>query len=233
MFFAYTDGSYDVSNLQAVTRSKNNCNEEEMDAFSGVVSNVDTEVTGTSLTVTLIRPLAQLNFATTAEDIMNARKLLSENGLEDEEPAMTLCYSSVKIATMSSSYNVLESKSNDVTASEQVLDEASIPTEANKIEVNGTEYTVLATAYLFPGETTTCCLNVYAAPNEEKTDKTLVNQTGWTLEYSNVPLLANTRTNIIGSLMTGNLPYEIKLNANFTGTENNSDSDGNFSASNE
>lgn len=233
VFFAYTEGSYEVSNLQAVTRLKNNCNDETMDAFSKVLTNVNTNVAGENLKVTLTRPLAQLNFATTANDIKNARKLLSTNGLIDEEPAMTLCTSSVKIATMSTSYNVLEGKSNDATPSEQVLSEASIPTEAEKIKVNDVEYTVLATTYLFPGETTTCHLNVYAASNAERTDKTLVNQTDWVLTYSYVPLLANTRTNVIGSLMTGNLPYEITLSTGFTGTDNNSGLDGNFPASNE
>lgn len=232
VFFAYTEESYDVSNLQSVTRKKDNCNDEMMDAFSGVISNVNTEVTGTALTVTLTRPLSQLNFATTADDIKNARKLLSTNGLKDEEPAMTLYTSSIKIAFMSSSYNVLEGKSNDETV-ERVLSEASIPTEAEKIEVNGTEYTVLATTYLFPGETTTCYLNVYAASEEDNSDKILVNKRDWTLTYSNVPLLANTRTNVIGSLMTGNVPYEITLNTGFTGTEQNSGSDGNFPNPNE
>lgn len=232
VFFAYAEGSYNVSNLQAVARLKGNCNDEVMDAFSGVVSNVNTEVTGTALTVTLTRPLSQLNFATTADDIKNARQLLSANELKDEEPAMTLYTSSIKIAAMSSSYNVLEGKSNDETA-ELVLNEASIPTEAEKIKVNNTEYTVLATTYLFPGETTTCYLNVYAATNAEGKNKTLVNKTDWTLTYSNVPLLPNTRTNIIGQLLTGNVPYTISLSTGFTGTENNSGSDGNFPASNE
>lgn len=230
-FFAYTDGSYNVSDLQEVTRLENNCNDETMDAFSGS-KTISTTDMGESLNVTLTRPLAQLNFATTADDIKNARKLLSANGLTDEEPAMTLCTSSVKIATMSTSYNVLEGKSNDTTASEQVLSEASIPTEAENIKANNTEYIVLATTYLFPGETTTCYLNVYAASNEEETDKTLVNQTDWILTYSNVPLLDNTRTNIIGQLLTGNVPYTITLSTGFTGTVD-SDANGNFPNPNE
>lgn len=229
-FFAYTEGSYNVDDLQEVTRKKNISNDEAMDAFSGS-KTISTTDMGESLNVTLTRPLAQLNFATTADDIKNARKLLSANGLTDEEPDMTLCTSSVKIATMSTSYNVLEGKSNDATASEQVLSEASIPTEAEKIKVNDVEYTVLATTYLFPGETTTCYLNVYAA-SEEETDKTLVNQTNWILTYSNVPLLDNTRTNIIGQLLTGNVPYTITLSTGFTGTVD-SDANGNFPNPNE
>ena len=133
---------------------------------------------------------------------------------------------------MSTSYNVLEGKSNDATPSEQVLSEASIPTEAENIKANNTEYIVLATTYLFPGETTTCYLNVYAASNEEETDKTLVNQTDWILTYSNVPLLDNTRTNIIGQLLTGNVPYTITLSTGFTGTVD-SDANGNFPNPNE
>lgn len=234
VFFAYTEGSYDVSDLQAVTRMKNNCNDETMDAFSHVLENVNTEVTGEKLNVTLTRPLAQLNFATKAEDILNARKLLSTNGLSNEDPNMDLYTSSVKIAAMSSSYNVWQSKSNNATTSEQVLLEASIPDKADKITVDGEEYIVLATTYLFPGEaTTTCFLNVYAAANAEEKNKPLVNKTDWTLTYINVPLLANTRTNIIGQLLTGNVPYTISLNKEFTGTDNNSGSDGNFPASNE
>lgn len=228
VFFAYTEGSYCVSDLQDVTRLKNNCNDETMDAFSNVV-NVNTEVTGTNLEVKLTRPLAQLNFATTSEDIMNARKLLSANGLNNEEPSMTLCNTSVKIAKMSSSYNVLTGNSNTSTSTDQVLTTAVIPSTASAIAVGDVNYKLLATAYLFPGETTTCYLNVYASSGGESETPTLVNKTDWTLAYSNVPLSTNTRTNVVGSLMTGNVPYQIVLDTNFGEIVQNSDSNGSFS----
>lgn len=227
VFFAYTEDSYCVSDLQNVTRLKNECNDETMDAFSKVVSNVNTEVAGSNLQVTLTRPLAQLNFATTQDDITQARKLLSANGLTDEEPSVQLTETSVKISSMSSSFNVWEGTSNNVT-SEQELERTTILSEAETIKVNGEEYIVLATAYLFPGETTTCNLNVFAKSNDADATEILVNKNDWALAYTNVPLLSNTRTNVIGSLMTGNVPYKIALDVGFTDPDKNSDENGNF-----
>ena len=103
---------------------------------------------------------------------------------------------------------------------------------------NQITYNLIGMTYLFAdnsSETSTCNLTVYAGEGED--EEAVHGKDGEgnenSLEYTNVPIKPNTRTNIIGQLLTGNVPYTISLSTGFTGTENNSGLNGNFPVPNE
>lgn len=77
VFWAMKDDNYDVDDMTAITRASGaTAAESEFDAFT---ESVEVEVTGSkSETVTLRRPLAQLNLGVTQDDWMQwqAKKLL-------------------------------------------------------------------------------------------------------------------------------------------------------------
>lgn len=230
-FFAYTDGSYNVDNLQAVTRNKNVCNDEAMDAFSGSIEMTTDDVSANK-TITLTRPLGQLRIGTILKDVEDAVKLLG---------GKTLNQSKIVISNVYTQYNVLTGIASST--GKKTFEMAKLLYDENQqLETFGvtgkTEtYTLLGMTYLFAddsNETSTCNFTVYAGEGESL--EGVHGKTGENdncLQYTNVPIKRNTRTNIIGQLLTGNVPYEIKLSTGFTGAEQNSGSDDYFPASNE
>lgn len=164
-------------------------NDESRDAFYNVLPNVNIEGAYTA-SVQLTRPFAQLNFG--AADYEEAKAA----GLTVTEAAVTL----TKAAT---SLNLLDG----TTAGEATVTFASaaLPADPNDIlKAGGKDYKYVAMDYVLVGKSaktlSEVTLTLTATGVQSATPE---------FTYSNVPLQANYRTNIVGNLFTS--PAEVNI----------------------
>lgn len=171
-------------------------NDESRDAFFGSVTGM--KVTGAmSQDVTLVRPFAQVNV-----------------GTDDLEEAVAGGLQSAALATSMSATNVPTTLNllNGTTTGSTSVDFAShaVPTES--LVVSGRTYTYLAMNYLLMGADKTTTNIAF-----EFTD----GATTGNLTFSNVPVQRNYRTNIIGSVLTGNVDFDIDIDPGFGEPDHN------------
>lgn len=171
-------------------------NDESRDAFFGSVT--DMKVTGAmSQDVTLVRPFAQVNV-----------------GTDDLEEAVAGGLQSAALATSMSATNVPTTLNllNGTTTGSTSVDFAShaVPTES--LVVSGRTYTYLAMNYLLMGADKTTTNIAF-----EFTD----GATTGNLTFSNVPVQRNYRTNIIGSVLTGDVDFDIDIDPGFGEPDHN------------
>ena len=165
-------------------------NDEQRDAFYSVIQGLAV-TTSVSKDVTLTRPFAQINVGT--EDFSAA----AESGLQTASLKTKMTIKNVP--TTLNLANGTTSEQTDVTFTSN-----TIPTES--LVVSGKTYNYLAMNYLLVG-----------------TDKTTTNisfeftdgATTSTRTFSNVPIQRNYRTNIIGSILTQNLDFDIEVDPGF------------------
>lgn len=171
-------------------------NDESRDAFFGSVTGM--KVTGAmSQDVTLVRPFAQVNV-----------------GTDDLEEAVAGGLQSAALATSMSATNVPTTLNllNGTTTGSTSVDFAShaVPTES--LVVSGRTYTYLAMNYLLMGADKTTTNIAF-----EFTD----GATTGNLTFSNVPVQRNYRTNIIGSVLTGDVDFDIDIDPGFGEPDHN------------
>ena len=163
-------------------------NDETRDAFCNVLKDV--EITGAySSEVKLYRPFAQLNFGVTSEDYAAAKAA----GLE-------VTAAKVKLTNAATSLNLLYgtvSGAEDVTFAA-----AALPTET--LSAAGATYKYVAMDYVLVGKSAKTLSDVTLTLTATGTQSTTPEFT-----YSNVPLQANYRTNIVGNLFTS--PAEVNI----------------------
>lgn len=163
-------------------------NDETRDAFCNVLKDV--EITGAySSDVKLYRPFAQLNFGVTIEDYAAAKAA----GLE-------VTAAKVKLTNAATSLNLLDgtvSGAEDVTFAA-----AALPTET--LSAAGARYKYVAMDYVLVGKAAKTLSDVTLTLTATGTQSTTPEFT-----YSNVPLQANYRTNIVGNLFTS--PAEVNI----------------------
>lgn len=205
LFWADAYGQKDESNpykvdyqAQAVTvdYAAAESNDESRDAFFGSVTGM--KVTGAmSQDVTLVRPFAQVNV-----------------GTDDLEEAVAGGLQSAALATSMSATNVPTTLNllNGTTTGSTSVDFAShaVPTES--LVVSGRTYTYLAMNYLLMGADKTTTNIAF-----EFTD----GATTGNLTFSNVPVQRNYRTNIIGSVLTGDVDFDIDIDPGFGEPDHN------------
>lgn len=179
-------------------------NADNMDVFTGHSTDA-TAGEAQPQTVTLSRPFGQLNFATTAEDIASVKSLVKAT---DDATLTTSVEVSAGVMT---AYNAL-TKEGTYSAETITFTTADIPTE--KITVGGIEYEWLSTNFLMTNQTVACTLKLFV--NGAEANSLTVNQ---------VPVKANTRTNIYGRLMTGEIKYDVTLDKGFTTPDTDIDPD--------
>lgn len=179
-------------------------NADNMDVFTGHSADA-TAGEDQPQTVTLSRPFGQLNFATTADDIASVKSLVKA---ADDATLTTSVEVSAGVMT---AYNAL-TKEGTYSAEAITFTTAAIPTE--NITVGGTGYEWLSTNFLMTNQTVTCTLKLFV--NEKEANSLTVNQ---------VPVKANTRTNIYGRLMTGEIKYDVTLDKGFTTPDTDIDPD--------
>ena len=171
-------------------------NDESRDAFFGSVTGM--KVTGAmSQDVTLVRPFAQVNV-----------------GTDDLEEAVAGGLQSAALATSMSATNVPTTLNllNGTTTGSMSVDFAShaVPTES--LVVSGRTYTYLAMNYLLMGADKTTTNIAFAFTDGATTGN---------LTFSNVPVQRNYRTNIIGSVLTGDVDFDIDIDPGFGEPDHN------------
>lgn len=171
-------------------------NDESRDAFFGSVTGM--KVTGAmSQDVTLVRPFAQVNV-----------------GTDDLEEAVAGGLQSAALATSMNATNVPTTLNllNGTTTGSTSVDFAShaVPTES--LVVSGRTYTYLAMNYLLMGADKTTTNIAFAFTDGATTGN---------LTFSNVPVQRNYRTNIIGSVLTGDVDFDIDIDPGFGEPDHN------------
>lgn len=198
LFWAHTkdNGVYNVENLTNVTiTSPDVANNVNAQAFVGrdFVRDCVSEKSGK---VTLVRPVSQLNIATTPES------LVFEAEAGETGSRVVLEGSSVKVTGLATSYNIATLSAFGAAATEYTYTETAVP--ADVLTVNGKDYTYVAMNYVgFAPEMGTSDVTVSYVINtsEGNIDN----------EILNVPVKPNYRTNIIGNLITSKTDYTITL----------------------
>ena len=204
VFWAQSDNAPYTYNIDAKTITVDYAsaagNDESRDAFYNVLPDVKIEGAYTA-SVQLSRPFAQLNFG--AADYEEAKAA----GLTVTDAAVTL----TKVAT---SLNLLDG----TTAGDKTVTFASaaLPADPNDIlKAGGKDYKYVAMDYVLVGKSaktlSEVTLTLTATGVQSATPK---------FTYSNVPLQANYRTNIVGNLFTSPAEVQIEITPGF-GTPDN------------
>ena len=175
-------------------------NDESRDAFYNVLPNVKIEGAYTA-SVQLARPFAQLNFG--AADYEEAKVA-----------GLTVTKATVKLTHAATSLNLLDgTTTGDKTVT---FASAALPADPNAIlTAGGKDYKYVAMDYVLVGKSaktlSDVTLTLTATGTHSATPK---------FTYSNVPLQANYRTNIVGNLFTSPAEVQIEITPGF-GTPDN------------
>ena len=174
-------------------------NDESRDAFYNVLPNVKIEGAYTA-SVKLARPFAQLNFG--AADYEEAKAA----GLTVTDATVTLTHAATSL-------NLLDG----TTAGDETVTFASaaLPADPNAIlTAGGKDYKYVAMDYVLVGKSaktlSDVTLTLTATGAQSATPK---------FTYSNVPLQANYRTNIVGNLFTSPAEVNITVDPAFDATD--------------
>ncbi len=175
-------------------------NDESRDAFYNVLPNVKIEGAYTA-SVQLSRPFAQLNFG--AADYEEAKAA----GLTVTDATVTLTHAATSL-------NLLDG----TTAGDKTVTFASaaLPADPNDIlKAGGKDYKYVAMDYVLVGKSAKTLSDVTLTLTATGTHSATPRFT-----YSNVPLQANYRTNIVGNLFTSPAEVQIEITPGF-GTPDN------------
>ena len=170
-------------------------NAENRDAFFYIWN--DFTVTGPmNETVTLKRPFAQLNFATSDWDAAVASGL-------------NVATTSVEVKQLLPTLN-LDNGLAEGTPADVTFTDAALPGES--ITIGGNAYKYLALNYLLM-DATRSTVDVKLTAKESASDLRV-------LEVSSVPVQRNYRTNIYGNLLTSTTTYNVEIEPNFNAPDN-------------
>ena len=176
-------------------------NDESRDAFYNVLQNVKIEGAYTA-SVQLSRPFAQLNFG--AADYEEAKAA----GLTVKDATVTLTHAATSL-------NLLKGTTEgDETVT---FAKAALPADPNDIlKAGGKDYKYVAMDYVLVGKSaktlSDVTLTLTATGAQSATPE---------FTYSNVPLQANYRTNIVGNLFTSPAEVNITVDPAFDATAHN------------
>lgn len=199
------------NNLKALTIDMDNlkANQEQYDAFVGRLVNQN--IHSAYNHVDLKRPFAQVNAATTVEELADVAQLQTE-----------ITKSQVVIYSAPTTLNIFD---NSVSGSETLTygaeailtkyGETVYPTNED-IVINGQNFKYLAMAYVLAdkdGSTHDAEFTFYRSDNRDVSDLTV----------TGMPIQANYRTNIVGALLTQSEDYTIEIDADFGGYINKDD----------
>ena len=201
VFWAMKDKNYNVNDMTAITRaSETTAAESDFDAFT---ESVEVEVTGSkSETVTLKRPLAQLNLGVTLDD-WNAVASEETFGMKPTKMIITL--------TGKDTFNAL----TGATTGEDKEVTYTLDVSGEDLVAGDETYKNIAMCYVYPDagqENIDITYTIYDQDdNVIREDVTI----------QNIPLENNYRTNVVGGLLTGTITYTITFEKDFNTTENN------------
>lgn len=185
-------------------------NDESRDAFYAVVTDYATQpITGPfEKDVTLHRPFAQVNFGTTAEDLVAADKVAPVTG------------TTLKVSgNVFSRLNLIDGAATDPVAVELTAG----PLPGTQLTVDGQTYEHISMNYLLA--------------STEKTELPLVtmktvmnrynNDVGVEVKVEKLPIQRNYRTNVVGRLITQSQEFNIIIDTNF-GSDYNYDAQASY-----
>ena len=201
VFWAMKDKNYNVNDMTAITRaSETNAPESDFDAFT---ESVEVEVTGSkSETVTLKRPLAQLNLGVTLDD-WNAVASEETFGMKPTKMIITL--------TGKDTFNAL----TGATTGEDKEVTYTLDVSGEDLVAGDETYKSIAMCYVYPDagqENIDITYTIYDQDNDVIREDVTI---------QNIPLENNYRTNVVGGLLTGTITYTITFEKDFNTTENN------------
>ena len=186
-----TPYSYTEATKQITVNYDNLANyDDNRDAFFGYMEFTSGS---TDRTITLHRPFAQINLATS--DLANYKLAGGTDsfGMSVTDAATTLTLTDGSI-------------SGSTTTAVEVTPAASQGT----LTVNGTDYSYLAMAYVLVGTTVKQSTTVTVALDANGNDAFA--------SYPNVPVQANYRTNIFGALLTNPEVFNVVIDSDFNGS---------------
>ena len=195
VFWAMKDNNYDVADMTAITRtSGTTATENDFDAFT---ESVEIEVTGSkSETVTLKRPLAQLDLGVTSED-WNAVASVETFGMTPTKMVIKL--------TGKDTFNAL---AGAITGEEKELT-YTLDVSGEDLVAGENTYKSIAMCYIYPDagqENIDITYTIYDQNNEAIREDVTI---------QNIPLENNYRTNVVGGLLTGTITYTITFDKDF------------------
>ena len=201
VFWAMKDDNYDVDDMTAITRASGaTAAESDFDAFT---ESVEVEVTGSkSETVTLRRPLAQLNLGVTQDD-WDAVASEKTFGMKPTKMIITL--------TGKDTFNAL----TGATTGEDKEVTYTLDVSGEDLVAGDETYKSIAMCYVYPDagqENIDIMYTIYDQNNEVIRENVTI---------QNIPLENNYRTNVVGGLLTGTITYTITFEKDFKTTENN------------
>lgn len=201
VFWAMKDNNYDVDDMAAITRTLGaTATESDFDAFTETVEvNV---IDSKSETVTLKRPLAQLNLGVTSDDW---------NAVASEETFDMTPTKMVITLTGKDTFNAL----SGATIGEDKEITYTLDVSGEDLMAGNETYKSIAMCYVYPDagqENIDITYTIYDQ-NDEVIRKDVTIQ--------NIPLENNYRTNVVGGLLTGTITYTITFEKDFNTTENN------------
>lgn len=201
VFWAVKDKNYNVNDMTAITRaSETTAAESDFDAFT---ESVEVEVTGSkSETITLKRPLAQLNLGVTLDD-WNAVASEETFGMKPTKMIITL--------TGKDTFNAL----TGATTGEDKEVTYTLDVSGEDLVAGDETYKSIAMCYVYPDagqENIDITYTIYDQDNDVIREDVTI---------QNIPLENNYRTNVVGGLLTGTITYTITFEKDFNTTENN------------
>ena len=196
--FAGTDDAKDIRTVTANYEGKA-ANDENFDAFFATESF---KVTGpVTKTVTLKRPFAQINIGT--KDQLKAGSATA--------PAIdfTGAKSSVTVTGVPTVFSPLAATPETMLTVPATVTFASAAIPTEPLNVKGTDYNYLAMNYVFaPAEGTVCDLSA---------EIVLTGREPIQLSSPTTPIKRNWRTNILGSLLTSGVDFNVVVDPSFEG----------------
>lgn len=188
-----TNEAYDVTNLTNVTLKPSlNANVEDYAAFSAV-DFIEKNDNLADRTVTLYRPVSQLNIGTTAGSLTAFDEVVELDG------------SSVVVTGLSNTFNVAKQAAGDALTSKFTYAEQDVPTEPLTVGLNNYVYVGMNYVGFAPEVGTTVTVSYVINTSEGDIEHTV----------ENVDMKPNYRTNIIGNLITDASNYIVTLDTDW------------------
>jgi hypothetical protein len=202
VFWAMRDANYDVDDMTCITRSATgSADEADYDAFTAT-SEV-TVVNAESKSVSLTRPLAQLNIGITEEDWTTAKDIFGQR-----PTTCTISYNA------KDAFNALAGVADGNDA--EVV--RTVAASDNDLTVEGVVYKHLGSCYVLMAEDEQTTLNLKLSVLDQNTPAQSIREN---VLIPSVPFERNYKTNLVGGLLTGTVTYNVSIQQGFSTNENN------------
>ena len=199
IFWAQKEGAYIVENLRSIPMNVNHHNNESGAAFYAYLG--DFVPSGTTQTVTLKRPFAQLNLGTTPASLKT----------DVQSDSLELSKSYIKVGKIAQSFNTIKGY-GEGSQEEVMFSLADVPDE--KLYVAGEKYYYVSMDYLPIEGDNEALVTVNAVIN-------LGNGQSISHNFTNVPVKENHRTNIVGNLISSTTDFIVEVNDDWAGEDYN------------